>query len=181
MSLFGKIFSEKTHVNFIEEFLQDFFAAGNFSLHCDVEQLDKEGQSFHVDLYGRDEEILIENHGKMLQAFQVLLSSIMQKRVKANNQEDFISITVDSQDFLENEEKDLLDLAIKLKKEAIKKRRSVVIRRPLSSFQRRKIHQLLTEDGRVETQSFGEGKFKKIKIIPTQKKQAKKQTEDVRT
>ncbi|MDE0151471.1 MAG: hypothetical protein OXK80_03095 [Bdellovibrionales bacterium] len=167
MSFFKNLFSGSTEdFSFIEEFLDDFFKCCGFSLSCDVEILKEEGK-IYIDIYGKDEELLIEQHGKLLQSLQIYLSSVLQNRLKA---EEAFQITVDSQGYMEQFEQDLIDLAHRLKKEALKRKRSVIIKRPLNAFYRRKIHQDLTKDGRVETRSVGEGAFKRIIISPVRGK-----------
>ena len=168
MSFFKSLFSGSTKdFSFIEEFLDDFFKYCGFSLSCDVEVLKEEGQ-IHIDLYGQDEELLVEQHGKLLQSLQIYLSGVLQTRLKT--EEEVFQIIVDSQGYMEQFEQDLMDLANRLKKEALKRKRSVIIKRPLNAFYRRKIHQDLTKDGRVETRSIGEGAFKKIRISPVRRK-----------
>lgn len=167
MSFFKKMFSnKKENYSFIEEFLEDFFDCCDFSLSCDVEVFKEEGRVY-IDLYGRDEDRLIEQHGKLLQSLQIYLSGVLQNRLKTS---ETFQVVVDSQGYLEEFEQNLMDLANRLKKEALRKRRSVVIRRPLNAFYRRKVHQDLTKDGRVETKSIGEGAFKKIRISPVRRK-----------
>lgn len=167
MSFFKSLFSGSTKdFSFIEEFLDDFFKCCNFSLSCDVEVLKEEGQ-IYIDLYGKDEALLIEQHGKLLQSLQVYLSGVLQNRLKT---EEIFQVVVDSQGYMEQFEQDLMDLANRLKREALKRKRSVIIKRPLNAFYRRKIHQDLTRDGRVETKSIGEGAFKRIRISPVRKR-----------
>ena len=167
MSFFKKLFSSSTDdFSSIEEFLNDFFKCCGFSLSCEVEVLKEEGRVY-IDLYGEDEDILIEQHGRLLQSLQVYLSGVLQNRLKTT--EPFQTI-VDSQGYLEDFEQDLMDLANRLKREALKKKRSVIIKRPLSAFYRRKVHQDLTRDGQVETRSIGEGAFKQIRISPARRK-----------
>ena len=163
MSFFKSLFSSSTKgFSFIEEFLDDFFKCCGFSLSCDVEVLKEEGK-IYIDLYGKDEDLLVEQHGMLLQSLQVYLSGVLQNRLKT---EEGFQVIVDSQGYMEQFEQDLMDLANRLKREVLKRKRSVIIKRPLNAFYRRKIHQDLTKDGRVETKSIGEGAFKKIKISP---------------
>lgn len=165
MSFLKNLFSEKTHTKFLEDFLQNLFSSCDLSLHFDIEETEK--NRYLIDLYGKDEELLVDDGGKLLHALQVYLSVVMQTQAQVQNKEDRIYITVDSLGFLEQEEKDLMDLASRLKKEALEKNKPVILRHFLNSYQRRKIHQALTEDGKVKTTSIGEGSLKKIRICPT--------------
>ncbi|MCB0415883.1 MAG: hypothetical protein KDD50_16215, partial [Bdellovibrionales bacterium] len=60
---------------------------------------------------------------------------------------------------------ELIKLAEKLKGIALKKKKSVYFR-ALPPKDRKIIHQYLAEDGRVKSQSVGDGLYKKIKIFP---------------
>ena len=167
MSFLKSLFSSsKEDFSFIEDFLDDLFKCCGFSLSCDVEILKEEGRVY-IDLYGKDEDLLVEQYGRLLQSLQIYLSGVLQNRLKT---EDPFQIIVDSQGYMEHFEQDLMDLAHRLKREVLKRKRPVMIKRPLNAFYRRKIHQDLTKDGRVETKSIGEGAFKKIKISPVRKK-----------
>ncbi len=167
MSFFKKFFSSSMeNFSFIEEFLEDFFKSCGFSLSCDVEVLKEEGRVY-IDLYGKDEDVLMERYGVLLHSLQIYLTGVLQNRLKT---EEPFQVIVDSQGYLEDFEQNLMDLANRLKKEVLRKKRSVVIRRPLSAFYRRKVHQDLTKDGRVETRSIGDGAFKKIRISPVRRK-----------
>ena len=167
MSFLKNLFSSsKEDFSFIEDFLEDLFQCCGFSLSCDVEVLKEEGR-IYIDLYGKDEDLLMEQYGSLLQSLQIYLSGVLQNRLKTTEP---FQVIVDSQGYMERFEQDLMDLANRLKREALKRKRSVMIKRPLNAFYRRKIHQDLTKDGRVETRSIGEGAFKKIRISPLRRK-----------
>ena len=164
MLFFKKMFSHSSNIQFVEDFLQELFQASGLSLYCDVEEHGEEKEkNLKIDIYGGDEEMLTEHHGKLLRAFQIYISSVLRNKLKSKTGP---VVSVDSQGFLEHYEKDLLDLAHKLKKKALREKRPMLIKRPLEAFYRRKIHQQLTQDGRVETKSIGEGVVKRIKIFP---------------
>ncbi len=169
MSFIKKLFSNQTDEEFIENFLEDFFQFCGFSLSCD--KVAREEDTLFVEIYGEDEEILLEKGGRLLQAIQVYLSAILQNRMKKDEErKEKLFIRVDSGGFLKQYEEDLLNLAFKLKNEALRKKKPVFIKKPLNAFYRRQIHQMLSEDGKVKTKSIGEGLFKTIKIVPLQGK-----------
>ena len=177
MSFFKNLFSSSPdNKQFIEEFLRKLFQACGFALYCDVEAVKQ--SDIKVDLYGGDEELLTDHHGKLLKALQVYISGVLQNRLKPQDKKERLVVRVDSQEFLKRYEEDLLDLAFKLKKKAIKEKRSMYLKRPIEAFYRRKIHQQLSKDGRVATESVGEGAVKTMKIFPLQKRRGHKSSED---
>ena len=165
MSFLKNLFSGKNSKKVsIEDFLDDLFQMCGWEISCDVDISDK----IYIDLYGKDEQELTDQKGRLLQSFQVYISSAIQNRLKEKAQGQII--VVDSGGYLNQYEQDVLELANKLKKEALRKKRPVIIKRPLSPMYRRKVHHSLTKDGRVETKSMGYGVFKTIKIFPLIKK-----------
>ena len=165
MNFFKKMFSNQNEAKFVEDFLEDLFQLCSFSLSCDKAEHTTE-DSLSINIYGPDEELLFQRKGQLLQAIQVYTSAVLQHRVKKDDPDKKVFVSIDSGGFLKENEQHILNLAEKLKKEALRKNRSVIIKKPLNSFQRRQIHQRLTEDGKVKTHSIGEGFFKIIKIIP---------------
>ena len=173
MSFLKNLFSSSPdNKQFIEEFLKNLFQACGFALYCDVEAAKQ--SDLKIDLYGGDEELLTDHHGKLLKAFQVYISGVLQNRLKPKDKTERFMVRVDSQDFLKRYEEDLLDLAFKLKKKAIKEKRPMYLRRPLEAIYRRKIHQQLSKDGRAATESIGEGAVKTMKISPLQRRRDSK-------
>ena len=159
--MFSKDSPAKFSAKFTEEFLNELFSTCDLALYCDVEEDEK---TLKIDLYGGDEELLLEGGGRLLRALQVYISSVLKSRIK--EEEPSFGVKVDCGGYLEQYEKDLLDLAYKLKKKALREGRPILMKKPMEPFYRRKVHQLLTEDGRVETRSLGEGLMKPIKIFP---------------
>lgn len=166
MNFLKNLFSKEKDGEFIESFLEELFQMCGFSLSCD--KVVKKDDTYIVEIYGEDEEILLEKGGKLLQSIQIYLHAVSQNRFRSKDRQESIYIQLDSGGFLKQYETDLMDLAWKLKKEALRKRKPVHIKKPLNAFYRRQIHQKLTEDGTVKTQSIGQGLFKTIKIIPLQ-------------
>ena len=168
MSFLKNLFTGEKDGEFIESFLEEFFQTCGFSLSCD--KVIKKDETLIIEIYGADEELLLERGGKLLQAIQSYLYAVLQNRLRELDRKDTVYIHMDSGGFLKQYETDLMNLARKLKKEALRKKRPVLIKKSINAFYRRQIHQDLTEDGTVKTQSLGEGLFKTIKIIPVQGK-----------
>ena len=166
MSFLKKIFLGATPKIQIEEFLDELFRFCGWNLSLDVKIFEEEKRVF-IDIYGPDEEAFLDHHGELLQAFQQYISIILKRKITELK---FFRIELDSQGFLEQYEEDLMNLAFKLKKECLKRKQSVLLKRNLNSFYRRMIHESLTEDGRVVTKSIGRGAFKTMKISPLQRK-----------
>ena len=155
-----KIFGgkEKTAKTLVEGLLTDLLEKGGFSLSAEVQETENEG--LFCELFGEDEGLLKTKDGRLLLALQTYLN-----RVARQNFEN-VSVRVDSGQFFEEREQRILDLAEQLKERALSSGRPVYLKKALSPFQRRKVHQFLESGGDVKTSSVGEGFYKNICISP---------------
>ena len=161
--LFGKLFGKKKSSDgptaIVEEILGQIIEMAGFELSFDIKT--NEDGSLHVDVFGKDEELLIGKEGQLLDSLQLYVRRAIQHQLPEDN----IIINLDSANFREQANEALIALAEKLKDIALTKGKSVYFR-PLPPKDRKVIHQYLAEDGRVKSRSIGEGHFKKIKIYP---------------
>ncbi len=160
--MFKKLFKSKAKdpTSLVEQVLQDLLEKGGFLLSTEMKQ-GKDGEIF-VDIFGEDEGLLKTKEGRLLLALQTYLNRVVQHHFFGQN----VFVRVDSGGFFEEREQRLLDLADRLKQKALSTGRPVYLKKTLSPFQRRKIHQFLTEGGEVKTSSVGEGFYKNICISP---------------
>ena len=158
--MFKKLFGgkEKTAKNLVESLLTDLLEKGGFSLSVEIREKE-EGEIF-CELFGEDEELLKMKEGRLLLALQTYLNRVAKQNF------DKVSVRIDSGHFFEEKEQRILDLAERLKEKALSSGRPVYLKKALSPFQRRKVHQFLEEGGEVKTSSVGEGFYKNICISP---------------
>ncbi len=162
----GKLFGKKAvkkevegPEGMVENVIGNIIELSNFDLSYDIKTL--EDGTVHVDLYGKDEELLTSKEGQLLDALQLYIRRAVQHQIP----EETFNVNVDCANFREQADKALIELAEKLKGIALEKGKSVYFR-ALPPKDRKVIHQYLAEDGRVKSRSVGEGHFKKIKIYP---------------
>ncbi len=160
--MFKKLFKgkEKDSKALVEQILQDLLEKGEFELSTELRQ--KEDGEIAIEIFGEDEGLLKTKDGRLLLALQTYLNRVVQHHFFGQN----IVVRLDSGNFFEEREKRLLDLADKLKNKALSTGRPVYLKKSLSPFQRRKVHQFLAERGGVKTSSIGEGFYKNICITP---------------
>lgn len=157
--LFGKKKKENGPAGLVEEILVQTLQLASLELSCDVKDVDE--NTVHVDIFGKDEEMLTSKEGQLLDALQLYVRRAIQHQLPEQN----INVNVDCSNFREQANEALIALAEKLKGIALQKGKSVYFR-ALPPKDRKVIHQYLAEDGRVKSRSIGEGHFKKIKIYP---------------
>ena len=165
MTFLGKLFGKKTvkkddgPEGIVADILNNIIEIGAFELSFDTKTL--EDGTIHVDVYGKDEELLTSKEGQLLDAFQLYIRRALQHQMPEDN----INVNIDCANFREQADAALIALAEKLKEIALTKGKSVYFR-ALPPKDRKVIHQYLAEDGRVKSRSIGDGHFKKIKIYP---------------
>jgi spoIIIJ-associated protein len=124
----------------------------------------KKGDHILLNIEGNNTGLLIGHKGKTLEVLEFIVNKavnkISQKRVR---------VIVDTENYRQKREDYLRGLAFKMSEKAKKTKKTVTIN-PISPHDRRIVHLALKEDRHVQTQSNGEGLFKKVHIIPHKRK-----------
>lgn len=113
-----------------------------------------------LSIEGDESGLLIGKRGQNLDALQYILNKAVNK-VSAEHK----MILIDSGEYRKRREEFLKNLAEKARKK-VKKTRKPVSLSDMNAHDRRVIHLFLQEDQSLVTQSHGEGKFRKIVILP---------------
>ena len=113
-----------------------------------------------LSIEGDESGLLIGKRGQNLDALQYILNKAINK---IDN--DHKMILIDSGEYRKRREEFLLGLAEKIR-EKVKKTKKPVSLAHMNAHDRRIIHMVLQEDESLITQSRGEGKYRKIVILP---------------
>ena len=122
----------------------------------------KEG-NICIDITGDKDGILIGRHGRTLEALQVLINRMVNRRTKEP-----VRIVVDIDRYRSRRADSLARMAARLG-DHVKATGKVMTLGPFNAHDRRIIHIALKEDPSLRTESIGEGLVKKISIIPSMK------------
>jgi len=114
-----------------------------------------------LDIIGENLAILIGRHGKTLEAFQFVISSIVTKNVGYR-----YPVVVDIEGYKNRRKQKLQELAKSSAARAIRQKREVRLR-PMTPYERRIIHITLRNDRRVATRSEGDEPNRLIVIEAT--------------
>ena len=101
---------------------------------------------------------LIGYRGEVLNSLQTLYTTIASKGIERK-----IKVSVDILGYREKRDKTLENLADKLAKKVVRERKKVVLE-PMSSYERKVIHERLQNHPKVQTNSIGEEPNRKIVI-----------------
>jgi spoIIIJ-associated protein len=128
-------------------------------VRAEVEGFLKEGD-LYLEIRGDQEGILIGRHGRTLEALQMLVSRMVNKRLKGA-----MRVILDIDDYRKRRAENMAQMALRLGEEAKRTGHSQVAEL-LSAYDRRIIHLTLRDDPLLKTESIGEGELKRVRIIP---------------
>lgn len=146
-----------TSIETVREIAQ-FFELGEI----EVSEFEGDEGELILDLDGEDLRVLIGRHGATIQSFQQMVSLITSIKLGYK-----YPVTIDVHGYKSRQKNKLEDLAYKMANKALNQNRKVNLR-PMSPYDRRIIHMVLSDEQDVETYSVGEGKDRHVVIKPIQ-------------
>jgi spoIIIJ-associated protein len=129
------------------------------SLECKV-TVNETTEKIILDIEGDNSSLLIGKRGQNIDALQYILNKAINK---FNNERKMILI--ESGEYRKKREEFLLNLAERIR-EKVKKTLKPVSLGHMNAHDRRIVHMALQEDESLTTQSRGEGRYRKIVILP---------------
>jgi spoIIIJ-associated protein len=108
-----------------------------------------------------DEETLAGQDGEVLESLQHLVKLAIAKKYKEN-----LKLLLDVNDFREQRKKTIISMAKRLA-EKVKREGKPIKTKPLNPYERRIIHTLFKNNGRISTHSEGDGHTKRVVISPS--------------
>ena len=136
----------------VESFLTKFLK-NEYKYEVKIEKFD-----LLVNIDGENVNHLIGYRGETINALQVLISSIANKKSSAK-----IKVFVDVAGYKEKRVKTLEDLAEKISKTVIKTGKSITLE-PMTAYERKIIHTKLQQNDKVKTFSKGEEPHRRIVV-----------------
>lgn len=150
-------FDEEAIVSAARVFLDDVFKAMEMPVELDI-TFDKENIVLNIDLKGADMGVLIGKRGQTLDSLQYLVSLVVNR-----NQEDYIHVKVDTENYRQRRKATLENLAKNIAYKVRKTRRNVSLE-PMNPYERRIIHSALQNDRYVTTHSEGEEPYRRVVV-----------------
>ena len=153
-----KLTLKNDYETIVKTFLGDIL--DNMNLKCEI-QVKDEGNCLKVNLVGSNMGIIIGYRGETLDALQYLLSLVINK----NNRDDdeFKKVILDTENYRAKREETLIKLANKLALKVKRYNKSITLE-PMNPYERRIIHTALQDNPYVETHSEGEEPYRKVVI-----------------
>ena len=131
-----------------------------FGIEATIDEYEGDDGEIILDVVGGDLGILIGRHGKTLDAMQTLVSALTNRAVNRR-----YPVLVDVEGYRSRRRVKLEDIAKRTAERVARQGRPVKLR-PMSSYERKVVHVVLREDGRVVTVSEGEEPFRQVVVSP---------------
>jgi spoIIIJ-associated protein len=150
------------NVEMVKKLIEGLLAKMTFSgFTVDIREESNLGEGNIVfNINSRESDLLIGQHGANLRAFQHIIRAMARKKT-----EEKLKFSVDINDYHKDKIGTLENLARSLAQQAINDKRPVVMR-PMTAYERRVVHLILSENSQVKTESIGEGEERKVVIRP---------------
>jgi len=113
-----------------------------------------------VNIEGNNMGVIIGKRGETLDAIQYIVNIIANK-----DREEYIKVTLDTENYRARREETLRKLAYKLSKKVQQTKKPIVLE-PMNPYDRRIIHSALQDSKIVKTHSEGKEPFRKVVISP---------------
>lgn len=124
--------------------------------------IEEEQEGFVVSIETKDAGRLIGARGESLEGLQLLVNQIMSRKV---GEEGFKRVILDVGGWRKQKEEELISRAKDLAKEVKESGKGVELE-PMSAWQRRVIHMVISETPGLSSESVGEGRDRHIVIKP---------------
>lgn len=150
-----KVLTKEDVKNYLKEFINDYSKLMNIEIKYELTET--EG-IYNLTLVSENNPILIGREGKTLECLQLLIRQAVQKQTGFS-----IKVNVDISGY---KNKKIKNLEYEVKKIAREVQSSKIDASldPMNSFERRKIHTLISTMDHLETESVGEGRERHIVI-----------------
>lgn len=147
------------------DFLKGIFNAMNLEVEVEI-SLD--GDDMTINLSGDNMGIVIGKRGDTLDSLQYLTSLVVNQR-----SEDYIKVTIDTENYREKRTEALLALSARLADKVARTGKKFTLE-PMNPYERRIIHSSLQDSETVTTYSIGNDPYRKVVIVPKNAKPYKK-------
>lgn len=149
------VIKKKDIVNYIKEF---FTELGNkMNIHIDLE-VELENDNFNINLVTDNNSILIGKDGKTLNALQIIIRQVFHNQLKLN-----AKINLDISNYRYDKLKRLDKQIENIIKEVIDSKMDIYLD-PMNAYERRYVHNLVSNYENVKTESTGEGLERRVII-----------------
>jgi len=152
---------DKKNKEIIKSTTEDLLKTIGFDCEVEVVEEGEDDSRVICDItMQKDANIIIGQGGENLQALQHLTRLLVRKKT-----EEIVKFVLDINSYKKDQEGSVIELAKEMATQAIKDKKTVVMR-PMSAYNRRLVHMLLAENKEIITESVGDDSERRIVIKP---------------
>ncbi len=145
----------------IKEFVKKVIA---MVTNSDVDEITFDEDNGIINIYGRDLGIAIGKNGKNMEAIEYILNLYVKRKGLSER-----SLTIDIKDYKKKKYESIKKMALKMAVKAIKEQKKIALK-PMPSYERKIIHDILSENKEVKTKSKNKEPYRRIIIYPMKEK-----------
>jgi spoIIIJ-associated protein len=134
-----------------------------FGIEASIEEYEGDEGEIILDIVGDDLGLLIGRHGRTLDALQVLVAAITNRKLGYR-----YPVLVDVEGYRNRRKAKLEEMGQRAAERAVRQKGPVKLR-PMSALERRVVHMGLRDDPRVTTASEGEEPFRSVVVSPSRR------------
>ncbi len=138
-----------------ESFLQELFQIAGETARLQITQNEQE---LLINLQGA--QVFVGQNQRALRALAHLVEIYLKRTLNLD-----ISVQIDADGFREHRRAELRELALQLAEEALREHKKIVLD-PMEPYERKAIHEALSDFPRVRTYSEGQGEERRVVIEP---------------
>lgn len=146
----------------IKNLIEEFMEKASIDVECVEVSLDGEGHELWCRISSGEPHFLIGRSGENLAALSHIIRKIISNKI-IKDRESNINIIVDVNDYQKKKIENLKTMAHMMAERARFFKSNIEIK-PMSAYDRRIIHEYLTDVSDVKTESTGEGRDRRIVI-----------------
>ena len=154
----------KEEDNYIEKIKEFISKVINSICNSEVFEIKYDKEKNNIDIYGKDLGIVIGKNGKSMEALEYIINIIAKKKNILNK-----LITIDIKDYKKKKYAIVKNLAIRMAKKAAKEGKKIVLK-PMTSYERKIVHDILSNNKEVRTISKNKEPYRRIVIYPNKEK-----------
>ncbi|MEI7615906.1 MAG: R3H domain-containing nucleic acid-binding protein [Actinomycetota bacterium] len=128
--------------------------------NSEVSDIKYDRENNKIDIYGKDLGIAIGKNGKNMEAIEYIVNLVARRKNIFDK-----SVAIDIKDYKRKKYDIIKNIAIKMAKKAVKEGRKIVLK-PMPSYERKIVHDALSESKEVKTKSKNKEPYRRIIIYP---------------
>ncbi|MCE5329395.1 KH domain-containing protein [bacterium] len=148
---------ENNDIEKIKEFIKKIII---YVSNSEISEIRYDKEINKIDVYGKDLGIAIGKNGKNMEAIEYLVNLYAKRKNIIDK-----TIIIDIKDYRKKKNDIIKNLAIRMAKKAVKEGRKIILK-PMPSYERKIIHDTLSDNKEVKTKSKNKEPYRRIIIYP---------------